>query len=141
MKTWIKTGVLSVAAASMLMVALPAAQARDHWHRHHHRGGGGDAVAAGVIGLATGAIIGGVIANSGPRYEERRYYDAPPPRYYRPQPVYRPAPQPVYREYRGSYEPWTREWYRYCGDRYRSFNPSTGTFVGYDGVTRFCEAN
>ncbi|GHC65795.1 BA14K family protein [Limoniibacter endophyticus] len=130
MNNWIKTSVLSAAAASMLMVSLPAAEARDHWHRHHHRGGG-DAVAAGVIGLATGAIIGGMVANSGPRYvEERRYYEAPP-RYYRP------APRPVYR----TYEPWTREWYRYCGNRYRSFNPSTGTFVGYDGIERFCEAN
>ena len=31
--------------------------------------------------------------------------------------------------------------HRYCSDRYRSFDPNTGTFVGYDGVRRFCEAN
>jgi hypothetical protein len=49
---------------------------------------------------------------------------APPPAPY--QPVgYRP-------------QPWTEDWYAYCSSRYRSFNPRSGTFVGYDGYERFC---
>ena len=30
-------------------------------------------------------------------------------------------------------EPWTPAWYDYCNDRYRSFNPRTGYFFGFDG--------
>ncbi|WP_141701584.1 BA14K family protein, partial [Methyloceanibacter marginalis] len=33
---------------------------------------------------------------------------------------------------------WTPDWYTYCYSRYRSFNPNTGTFVGYDGYEHFC---
>jgi hypothetical protein len=64
---------------------------------------------------------------------DRRYYSAR--RYY-----------PVRREYvvdhgyGGALEPWTPEWYRYCEDRYRSFNARTGTFTGYDGRRHFCTA-
>jgi hypothetical protein len=29
-------------------------------------------------------------------------------------------------------------WYQYCSQRYRSFDPDSGTFVGYDGVRRPC---
>jgi BA14K-like protein. len=84
-------------------------------HRHHD-----DAVALGVLGLAAGALIGGAIANS-PGYVETR-------------PAYRP--QRV-----GSLEPWTQGWYDYCSQRYRSFDPRSGTFRGYDGRDHFCVAN
>jgi hypothetical protein len=36
------------------------------------------------------------------------------------------------------YQPWTPEWYAYCRAKYRSFNPSTGYYLGYDGVYHFC---
>jgi hypothetical protein len=39
------------------------------------------------------------------------------------------------------FEPWSRSWYNYCSDRYRSFNPNTGTYRGYDGRDHFCTAN
>ena len=74
----------------------------------------GEYAAAGVIGLAAGALIGSAIASQ-PRnviiYE-----------------------RPVY----GGLAPWTPEWYRYCSARYRSFNPNTGYFVGYDRRHHFC---
>ena len=38
-------------------------------------------------------------------------------------------------------EPWTRDWYEYCSDRYRSFNARSGTFTGNDGEQHFCTAN
>lgn len=37
-----------------------------------------------------------------------------------------------------SYEPWTQAWYDYCSDKYRSFDPQTGTYKGYDGLRHFC---
>ena len=37
-----------------------------------------------------------------------------------------------------SFEPWTDEWFAWCDARYRSFDPNTGTFLGYDGRRHFC---
>ena len=82
---------------------------------------------------AAGALIGGALASQ-PRYAEPYYYDD----------GYAPAPRPVYRQryvYQGGLEPWTPAWYRYCSNRYRSFDGRTGTFVGYDGAEHFCVAN
>lgn len=39
-----------------------------------------------------------------------------------------------------SFEPWTQKWQNYCSNKYRSFNPNTGTFRGYDGLNHFCVA-
>ncbi|MCG7392757.1 BA14K family protein [Microvirga sp. ACRRW] len=64
----------------------------------------GNALAAGAIGLATGAIIGGAIANS--------------------QAQAAPA-------YGGSAA-------AYCAQRFRSYDPASGTYMGYDGVRRSC---
>jgi hypothetical protein len=125
-----KTTILSAAVAAMTLAALPAANAGDWRHRHHHRSG--DAVAAGVLGLAAGALIGGALANSGPVYADGYY--AEPRRYVRVR------PRVIYRnDY--ALEPWTREWVRYCSNRYRSFDARSGTFVGYDGQEHFCTAD
>jgi hypothetical protein len=70
-----KHTIIALAAAGLVAAALPtSAQARCD----------GCGVAAGVVGgLAAGAIIGGAIANSGPRYvEPAPVYEAPPPRVY-----------------------------------------------------------
>ena len=37
-----------------------------------------------------------------------------------------------------THEPWTPEWQSWCASNYRSFNPRTGTFRGYDGRDHFC---
>ncbi|BCG71420.1 hypothetical protein MesoLj113a_25780 [Mesorhizobium sp. 113-1-2] len=142
-----KTAVLSAAMAATMLVALPAANA-DEW-RHHRHHGNGDAIAAGVLGLAAGALIGGALANDRPPPDANRYYDDG---YYndgyydrevrvRPAPVRRYYVQPrvVYADRYA--EPWTRDWYEYCSDRYRSFNSRTGTFTGNDGEQHFCTAN
>ena len=145
----IKAFVLSAAVAATTLTATAGlAQARDrdrdgYWredgyrhhrrHRHRDRDHGRDAVIGGALGLATGVIIGGALASQ-PRYEERRYVE----------PDYYPEPEPrvIYRRQvvAPSYEPWTQSWYDYCSQRYRSFNPNTGTFVGYDGREHFCVA-
>ena len=35
-------------------------------------------------------------------------------------------------------EAFSQEWYEYCTERYRSFNPETGKYMGYDGEWHFC---
>lgn len=142
-KSVLKAG-LAAAVLATSFIALPASaqaqsgvaadgsyQVADHrgnwrggndWRRHGNRHYGnryyggrgyyyndnnwGGAAAAGVLGLATGAII----ANS---MNQPRYDDAP-------------------RYYAGD------DYIAYCSSRYRSFNPRTGTFTGYDGLQHRC---
>jgi hypothetical protein len=134
----LKTAVLSAAIVATTLAMLPAASAGDWRHRHHNRGNG-DAIAAGVLGLAAGALIVGALNNPQPSYYDPGYDDYG--RYPRPAPVrrYYAEPRVVYND--GYAEPWTRGWYEYCSDRYRSFNARTGTFTGYDGEQHFCTAN
>lgn len=159
---------VAIAASFMVTTAMPVVEAeaghRKHWkqqqqhHKHYKRkkrSSSSDALAAGIIGFAIGAII----ADQASR--PRTVYVQPEPVYVPPQPVYRQSlpvysqPQPVYQEpvvnrydeprviryedeLAATYEPWTPEWARWCDNRYRSFNPSTGTFRGYDGLDHFC---
>jgi len=152
MNRFAKTAIL--AAASLAAVAAPLAAAsadswgrpgwdrggwgRPYYYRDRHRDHG-DAVAAGVIGLAAGALIGSALSQPQPTYvQPAAPVYAPPP----PPPAYYPAaPARQVTYYRAGYEPWSRGWYQYCTDRYRSFNPNTGTYRGYDGRDHFCSAN
>lgn len=106
--------------------------------RRHNRN---NAIAAGVLGLAAGAIIAGAMSQPQPQpvYREPIYNAPPPP----PQVFYpaTPARGNYGRNYGGSFQPWSREWYNWCSQRYRSFNATSGTFRGYDGQDRFCVAN
>lgn len=111
---------------------------RPHQHRgndkHHDRD-----LAIGIIGgLAAGAIIGGAIVDE-PRYQQPRpprFEPRPYPHYYPPR-RQRPVP-----EYRGDadliFQPWSRQWRDFCSNRYRTFNPGTGTYLGGDGKWHFC---
>ena len=131
----LKGAIMSVALGATTLATLPAANADGwrHYHRsyHHNYDNGGAAVAAGIAGLAAGALIGGALSRPAPSYYE---YDEP--RY-----VVRPVRRYGRVSYAGGIEPWTRDWYEYCSDRYRSFNARTGTFTGYDGERHFCVAN
>lgn len=142
MKKLARTTLMAVAATATVFVSVSAAYADHRGWRHrgpvyverHHPDN--DGLALGVIGLAAGAVIGSAIADS--RNDRRVYIDpVPAPTYYPPAPTYT-RPVAVYQP---SYEPWTAAWYDYCADRYRSFNPNTGTFRGYDGREHFCTAN
>jgi len=64
-------------------------------------------------GLATGAIVGGLLAS--PYYYGAPYYYAP--RYY-----YEPEDDAI----------------DYCLRRYRSYDPRSGTYLGYDGYRHPC---
>jgi hypothetical protein len=144
---FIKTTLVGAAVAATALTAAAPANAGD-WHRHHgfhhHRGNAGDIVAAGIIGAAAGAVLGSVLAPSPapvyvdpyPRYPSYPAYST----YYRPAPTYyRPAPRVVYVQ--PAAQPWTRAWYNDCAARYRSFDPGSGTYLGYDGARHFCDLN
>lgn len=77
-----------------------------------------------IGGIAAGALIGGAIANANRPYYAPGYYAPPPPAYYAP-------PPPAY------YAP-PSDAVAYCMQRYRSYRPETGTFIGYDGIERPC---
>ena len=99
----------------------------DGGRRYHHRGHG-DALAAGAVGLGVGALIGGALA--APRAYDNGYYgrggyivnEGPVNRAYRPAPVYR-----------GGYNHVDA-----CFARYRSYDPRSDTFIGYDGNAYRC---
>ncbi|WP_068013772.1 BA14K family protein [Rhodoplanes sp. Z2-YC6860] len=99
------------------------------------------------IGLAAGAIIGGAILNAtqprgyygydgGYGYGAYGYdqgyggYDSD----YVEAPSYRYGPGPVYRQ---SYVEGGND-AGYCQQRYRSYDPASGTYLGYDGLRHPC---
>ena len=99
----------------------------DRGGRRHHDNGA--ALAAGIGGLALGAIIGGALSQPS--------YDAPPAYYYRPVPVERVYPA------RRAYRPVARPAYygdhvSVCLARYKSYDPRSDTFLGYDGYRHRC---
>jgi hypothetical protein len=141
MNRFAKISVLALATAATVVAPLSQASADDWRIRRHHRNA--DALVAGAIGLAAGAII----IRPHRVYRERVYdepvYAEPDDDYYPPQPRPRVVrrPQVIYSDdYAGGFEPWTRGWYQYCAARYRSFNPDRGTYRGYDGLNHFCKA-
>jgi hypothetical protein len=83
-----------------------------------YRGGGwgwGPAIAGGIIG---GAIVGGALAAPyAPGYYGPGYYGPPPPIAYGPPPG---------------------DAISYCMQRFRSFDPSSGTYLGNDGYRHPC---
>ena len=76
--------------------------------RYYRRGGNSSAVAAGVLGLAAGALIAGAIAN------QAQAAPPPPPGTVNPQLA------------------------AYCARKYRSYDPRTGTFVASNGYRYVC---
>lgn len=88
----------------------------------HWRGRRGAAIGAGIV---AGALLGAGIAASRPYYGPGPYYYYGPGYYAPPPVVYAPAPvydDPV----------------AYCMRRYRSYDPVSGTYLGYDGYRHPC---
>lgn len=78
--------------------------------RYYYRRDNGAAVAAGVAGLAAGALIAGAIAN-----QAQAQPAAPPPP--------------------GTVDP---QMAAYCARKYRSYDPGTGTFLATNGMRYVC---
>lgn len=87
-----------------------------------------------------------------PDYDDP-YYDQPDAVYFEPAPVLREKPYSerrhekrrdngprvvTYEDTVAGGEPWSPEWYDYCRARFRSFDPKSGTYLGYDGRRHFC---
>jgi len=90
--------------------------------------GGGWGWGAPVAGaLVAGALLGGALAAP--------YYYGPGPYYY-PRPYYAPAPAGYYAPGYGS--PPGGDAVAYCMQRFRSYNPRSGTYLGTDGYRHPC---
>jgi len=154
-KPWLRNAArVAIAAIGLVAVSLSAAEAGGRHHGHYYRGGNdwGGAAAAGVIGLAAGAIIGSAFSGPGyyagaPYYGGPVYYDPPPYRYLPPPYPYRseayvgpPRYDPPRYYQPRAYRPvqWSPEWIAYCARKYKSFNPRTGTYRTYSGRVRMC---
>jgi hypothetical protein len=87
--------------------------------------GGGYATGAGVAALATGALIGGAIASQNQAYYPVETY----PVYSDPGYVYSDAAPVVYNN---------GDSVAYCEQTYRSYDPASGTYLGYDGFRHPC---
>lgn len=102
-------------------------------------GGRGAAIGAG-IGAATGAIIAseGVRRRGGYYYWRHGCYIHRPYGWVRVS--HRYCYSDEYYEPRRVYEgpPAYSDAVRYCMDRYRSYDPRSGTYVGYDGLRHPC---
>jgi BA14K-like protein len=93
-----------------------------------------------AAGLAAGAIIGGAVAASRPWYG----YDYAPGYYsygYDPG-YYSYGYNPGYYDYGyvapGGYAAAPDQSVAYCEQRYRSYDPASGTYLGYDGLRHPC---
>ena len=106
----------AVTAVALVASALAAATPADARWRHHHHGGWGGGAALG--GFAAGAILGGALA------AQRPYYG------------YGYAPGPVYYDAGPSY--YGGDATGYCMQRFKSYDPASGTYLGYDGYRHPC---
>ena len=89
------------------------------WRGRGWRGRGGAGVGAAIVG---GAILGGLLA--APYYAADPYYRYGPGPYYGPGYYYAPG-------YGGNAV-------AYCMQRFRSYDPASGTYLGYDGYRHPC---
>jgi hypothetical protein len=122
---------MSIAPFASVASAMPTAGTLDiknvvradietvQWRGRGGRGGGwGRGVGAGLLG---GAIIGGLLASP--------YYYGPGPYYSYPGPYY-PAPNYI--------APQPGDAVAYCMQRFKSYDPSSATYLGYDGFRHPC---
>ncbi len=101
-----------VHGASAVGNAMPGHVETVGWRGRRWYGGWGGFGA----GLAAGAIVGGLLA--APYYYRRPYYDAGPAYYY--------------------YDGPGDDAVEYCLRRFRSYDPYSGTYLGYDGYRHPC---
>lgn len=153
MKKIINSFVIAASIAAVSLASVSTAQAHKKHVKHRHQqhvqkqNNGNNAVVWGIIGLAAGAIIAGSANNHSSQrrvIKPQRQYPAvnhyPGANHYpqAPRHTYSQKPRYQHSQRAQGYEPWTKGWYNYCDNRYRSFNPRTGTFRGYDGRDHFC---
>jgi hypothetical protein len=110
----------AMTALTLMTATIPVAEAqwRGYYGRgsyYHHRGNNTGAI---IGGLVAGALIGGAIASA------QRGYAAPPG-----YTTYGYAPR-----YAGP----SSDAVGYCMSRFKSYDPRSGTYLGYDGYRHPC---
>jgi hypothetical protein len=110
--------------ALALKNAVPATVESVQWRR---RGFGWGGVGAGLV---AGAIIGGALSSP---YYGYGYGYGPGPYYYAP-----PPPPPVYYGAPAYGAPVAGDAVAYCMQRFRSYDPRSGTYLGFDGLRHPC---
>jgi hypothetical protein len=103
----------ALAAVVGTALTLAAAPAEARWRGHHHHHGWGWGAGA---GFAAGALIASALT-------ARPYYYYGGPTYYYDEPAYAYAPDDAE---------------AYCEQRFRSYDPRSGTYLGYDGRRHPC---
>ncbi|WP_244063277.1 BA14K family protein, partial [Bradyrhizobium sp. Ce-3] len=88
------------------------------WHGGYHRGGGF------WPGAVAGAVVGGALASGA-------YYGGYGPGYYDDSYGYYDEPSVAVEAVPGG-DP------SYCAQRYKSYDPASGTYLGYDGLRHPC---
>ena len=132
MNRFLKITILSAAVAATTLTALAPPMRATGGTTTDRRDG--DLLAAGVLGLAVGAIAVDALQRPGSLPAGLRRADLRRADISRSAAAAAAAPPLLCRAERGllpgpaGLEPWSPEWFRYCGDRYRSFDPDTGTF-------------
>ncbi len=119
MKSKLLASAAALALTACTIVATAGPASARGWH---HGFGFGGAIAAGVIGGALAAAT----SPWGPGY-----YDYYPGYAYAPGPVYDYYPGPVAPVVGGGNVAW-------CEAHYRSYNPATGMYLGFDGAHHPC---
>ncbi len=100
-----------------------------HGYAHGYGHGNGFGVGAGVAaGLAAGAIIGGAMQQNDGYYPAEPYPVEPYPVYSDQGPGYDAGPQVA--DDAGAVA--------YCEQTFRSYDPASGTYLGYDGLRHPC---
>jgi BA14K-like protein len=95
-----------------------------HWHGGYGHGyGPGYGIGVGAAALATGALMGGAVATQNQGYYSDQNYPGYSPGY-----VYDAAP--VAYNNGGSVA--------YCEQTYRTYDPASGSYLGYDGFRHAC---
>jgi hypothetical protein len=111
-----------------------AAHAGPGQFRYQHRGyahgyGRGDGLAVGAAALAAGAIIGGAMEQNQGYYPVESYPAESYPVYSDQGPAYGDA---------GPQMASDADSVAYCQQTYRSYDPASGTYLGYDGFRHPC---
>ena len=101
------------------------ARSQHQYRGYAHGQGPGYGVGAGVAAVAAGALIGGAIASQNQGYYPAETY----PVYSDPDYVYTDAAPVVYN---------SGDMVTYCEQTYRSYDPPSGSYLGYDGFRHPC---
>ena len=106
-----------------------------HWHGGYAHGyGPGYGIGAGAAAVATGALIGGAIAT-----QNQGYYYPQNQGYYYPAQTYSGYSDPGYVYSDAAPAAYNNgDSVTYCEQTYRSYDPASGSYLGYDGYRHAC---